>query len=305
MIKRLAVIFCAVALAAFTACGGPKAADGAPSEMSKAVDDMMQSDGFNAVGSVTDSLKAGDTVSNDAAEPSNDVSIADAFADYSTALKNTAALKAFSFSAEQTYSQVLDTGTAELERTAVSAVSDGSDYIYSLVTTGKDSHNKRLSVSTDAGYASGSDRSLKTLNQYEDYANSANNSRLIGRENYTAPRLKRFTDEIVFAFSRTDIESVSSGTNSYTFTINSAKGTRIVGKMLSGLSLGESAPDVSVSYFTVTVALSEGRITRYACSVVCHTEENGAESTMRISSSFELDGFDPAKDDISAPDWAI
>ena len=60
MIKRLAVIFCAVALAVFTACGGPKAADGAPSEMSKAVDDMMQSDGFNAVGSVTDSLKAGE-----------------------------------------------------------------------------------------------------------------------------------------------------------------------------------------------------------------------------------------------------
>ena len=283
----------AVLLMTATACGRDATLDAASSE-AVSVSSTAPSSQKASPAPVISADAAEETASatDEAVDPKE---ACDAFSAARTAAGK---LTAYRYSASTAYAVLVEGSAVTLDSAKTEAVGNGEDFVYSMTGVAKDNHNKQLSASMDAIYASKEQNATLTYRSYTDYEDETNNEESRREERYEPQPLSRFLSDD-FAFTRQDLASVSrAGEDRYTFTLRADAAAAIVRRLFSGIGLEEDVSSVSVSYFVVTARLTDGVLTNYQASVICKL----GDGSYQLNSSFTVEDISPGET-VSAPDW--
>ncbi len=299
--KRALIILSAVALLLFAGCSAP---DKVESDLADSgTDDIMTSGNFNTIGndSSTASVQSAEGQSPSSQKADSGTDVAAAFSAYQSALNATASYKSYVYSGKQSYSAVLDGVSVVLDSYITDARSNGTDVAKTTTATGKDKHNKPLYSSVDGFYAEKQAGESKVFTKYTDHIDAENSSQLLASEGYSVQSLASWLDRS-FDFAKSDVASASvANGESYTFTLKTDRAQKIVSELLGSVDLQEGSGEVSVSYFVVTVRLSEQGIKSYNCSVICTIGEDN--TTYKFVSEYETDRLGLTDVAVSKPDW--
>lgn len=300
--KRIIILLSVIVLVLFTGCGAPKG-DG-ESLRADSTDDIMTSGNFNTIGegiSTPAASSAGVSSNASSASSDNSISVSAAFSAYQTALNNTLSKQSYIYSGKQTYSAVIDGATVLLESYITDAKSDGANASCMVTVAAKDKHNKEQYSAVDGLYAVKDEGVTYVYSKYSDYNDPDNSSQLTQTEDYAKQPLSNWLDT-TFEFGKNDVASASVGSEDrYTFTLKTDRAKSIVTSLLGGIDLQEELQEVSVSYFVVTIRISDRSVTSYSCSVICNIGEDG--TTYKLTGEYEIEEFDPTKHSVSTPDW--
>ncbi len=300
--KRMLILLSVVVLVLFTGCGAQSG--DVDSLGADSTDDIMTSGNFNTIGdgasaSATESAVASSDASSVAAD--NSISVSDAFSAYQSALNATMSKQSYIYSGKQTYSVVIDGATVMLESYVTDAKSDGVNAACMVTVTAKDKHNKEQYSAVDGLYAVKDEGVTYVYSKYSDYNDPDNSSQLTQTEEYSKQPLSNWLDT-TFEFDRNDVASASVGSEDrYTFTIKTDRAKSIVRSLLGGIDLQEELQEISVSYFVVTVRISEQSVTSYSCSVICTIGEDN--TTYKLTGEYQIEEFDTTKHSVSKPEW--
>jgi hypothetical protein len=225
-------------------------------------------------------------------------------------VKKTENLSAFIFDQSIVFSLSVDGMNIDLEKTYITARSDGSKYVYSRVSSQKDIHNASVGGSENSIYGDKDSGICIVRNKFTDAMDPANDSDTLRNEKYLSKKLNDFSDNS-FSFSQSDVANISVSSDGsltyYKFIIDLEKGKNIVKDAVNEADADSqiSASDIEIKYFVVSVAIDNNG---YAVSrdvlIDCIINRDGVSESYEISSKLALASRDLSEIIVQKPSWA-